>query len=368
MRRHIASLRVVIIWLLVIVACNIPQTLFQPTLATNSPQPSNTPTVEPTRKPTATPWPSQTPVPSDLVWFAPNFGSRDYRSLFTAPEQWSTARSRIDVFKFYTQSLLNDPCAICGQNTLGTFVNVGAFKKLAHWGIAIGVEVGAVKEWGCTGSEEFRVAKEVIRNIQTNGGTVDFLDLDEPYIGGELVTNGKTCGFTMEQSADATSQFIHKVNVAYPNILVGDTEPYPYFSIQELEQWILALQDRGVALAHFHLDVDMVRARQHRQDVTADLRTLDQFLMDQHIPFGVILTSNTNWTPRSDLAFFDATMTWIRMVDAAIGKPEHVVFQSWLGPAPNGVHEVPINLPEANHPTYSFTRLVVEGLDAFGQQ
>jgi hypothetical protein len=293
-------------------------------------------------------------------------GSRDYSGLFTKPEQWSAARSEIDVFKFYTQNVLDYPCTICGDNTLDTFVTAQAFQKLTEWGIAISVEAGAVKEWGCTSTEEFRVAKETIRNIQANGGAVAFLDMDEPYIGGELVANGKTCGFTMEQSADVTSQFIQKVHAAFPNIHVGDTEPYPYFSVAELEQWIVALEDRGVTLAHFHLDVDLENVRVHRRAVVADLQALAGFFHEHRIPFGVIFTSN--WTAAgSDRAYFESTMDWIRTVNTAIGKPQHLMFQSWQGPAANGVHEVPINLPEDDLSAYSHTRLIIEGLAAFGQ-
>jgi hypothetical protein len=60
-------------------------------------------------------------------------------------------------------------------------------------------------------------------------------------------------------------------------------------------------------------------------------------------------------------------MEWIRTVNNAIGQPQHVIFQSWLGPAANGVHEVPINLPENDPSVYSHTRLIIEGLDVFGR-
>jgi hypothetical protein len=306
-------------------------------------------------------------MPSDLVWFAPNMGSREYAELFAKPEQWLVARSHINVFKFYTQNVLDSPCAICGDNTLKTFVDVNAFRKLTEWGIAISVEVGAVKEWGCTGDEEFRVARTVIQNIQANGGTVTFLDMDEPLLGGQLVANGRTCGYDMEQITAATSHFIEQVNSAYPHIIVGDTEPYPHFSVPELEAWILAVEDRGATPAYFHLDVDMVRVRVEKQDVITDLQTLSQFFQEHRIPFGVIFTSNSNWTPGSNRAYFDSTMEWIRTVNNAIGQPQHVIFQSWLGPAANGVHEVPINLPENDPSVYSHTRLIIEGLDVFGR-
>ncbi len=301
-------------------------------------------------------------------------GSRDYAELFARPEQWSVARSGIDVFKFHTQNVLEYPCAICGENTLSTFVDVQAFQKLAEWGMPIGVDVGAVKEWGCTGTEEFRVVKEIIHNIAANGGRVALLVMDEPYMGGELVANGKTCGFTMEQSADITAKFIGLVEAAYPNIIVGDTEPYPYFSVSELELWIGALEARGAAPAFFHLDVNMMEGgrRLDKRRVVSDLQTLSRFFQEHQIPWGVIFTANSKWDASSDLAYFDSTMEWIGLVNEAIGKPQHVVFNSWLGPTTDGVsnrlgvHELPVNLPEDDPSVYSHTRLIIEGLGLFG--
>lgn len=351
---------------LLVTACNFPQTVPDTLLPTNPPRLTDTSIPAPTPRPTSTPMPAPTPVPSDLIWFAPNMGSRDYRELFTKPDQWSVARSRINVFKFYAQNVLNAPFPIGGDNTLRTFVDVQAFQKLKDWGIAISVEVGAVKEYGCTGKEEFRNAEAAIQNIQANGGTVTFLAMDEPFIGGEQVIGGRACGYTMEQSATVTAQFIRQVKGAYPHIIVGDVEPYPYFSVPKLEQWIVALEDRGAIPAFFHLDVDIERVRVERQDVIADLRTLSQFFQKRRIPFGVIFTSNWH-AAGSNRAYFDSTMEWTRTVNDAIGKPQHVIFQSWQGPAANGVHEVPINLPEKDPNIYSHTRLLIEGLAAFGQ-
>jgi hypothetical protein len=366
--QHAMLLRLIALLTLPFIACNLPQTAPATPLPTNPPQPTDTPTPAPTLSPTTTSTPAPTPIPSDLVWFAPNMGSRDYAELFTKPEQWSVARSRIDVFKFYTQNVLEYPCAICGDNTLDTFVEAGAFQKLTEWGIAIAVEVGAVKEWGCTGQEEFRVAKEVIRNVQAHGGTVSLLAMDEPFIGGQLVIDGHSCGHNMYQSAKVTSQFIRQVNASFPQILVGDIEPYPYFSVPELEDWLLTLENRGITPAFFHLDVDIERVRVEGSNVKADLQELSQFLQMHGIPFGVIFTSNWH-AAGSDRAYFDSTMGWIQTVKDAIGKPQHVIIQSWqAAPADRKnrlIHDVPINLPESDPSIFSHTRLILEGLDVF---
>jgi len=356
-------LRLAIPLMAMMLACNLLKPAPANPVATNPPKPTDTATDAPAPRPTPT------PLPTDLVWFGPNMGSLDYAELFTKPEQWSVARSRINVFKFYTQNVLPYPCTICGNNTLGTFVQAKAFQTLTDWGIPIDVDVGALKEWGCTGTEEFRVAEETIRNIRANGGDVTFFDMDEPYMGGELTANGRSCGYTMQESAEVTAKFMRLVKGAYPNIIVGNTEPYPYFSVSELERWIEALEARGTTPAFFHLDVNMLEggARHDTGHVSSDLQTLSQFFQAHQIPFGVIFTANTNWSAASNRAYFDATMQWIRLVNDAIGKPQHVIFNSWLGPAPGGAHEFPINLPENDPSAYSHTRLILEGLDVFGQ-
>ena len=339
------------------VATKFEETSIQAT-PTATPTPIATKTVRPTPTQTLVP----TAVPNDLIWYAPNMGSRDYIDLFTKPEAWTAARQRIDVFKFYTQNLLNAPCTICGSNILNAFTDIDAFRKLTEWGIAIGAEVGAVKEWGCTGDEEYRVAKEVMDNVQANGGKVTFLAMDEPYIGGELVANGKSCNHSIQQSADATAHFIQLVNQAEAQVLVGDIEPYPYFTVTQLEEWIKALEERGVRLTFFHLDVDIERAQVEDQNVGGDLQALSQFCQENGIPFGLIFTSSWRYAG-SDRAYFDSTMGWINRVFQAIGKPQHVIFQSWQGPDREGLHSVPINLPEDDPQVYSHTRLILAGMD-----
>jgi hypothetical protein len=352
--QYMIPLRLIILLTLSVTACNIPQTVLDTPLPTNPP------------KSTETSIPAATSVPSDLVWFAPNMGSTDYAELFTKPDQWSLTRSRVDVLKFYTQNVLDDPCTICGDNTLGTFVNAQAFKKLSDWGIAIAVEVGAVKPWGCTSDITFEVTERVIRNVQVNGGAVSLLSMDEPRVGGEEIAGGLTCGYDMEQSAKVTAEYIKRVRAAYPDIIVGDIQAYPHFPVPELKEWVITLENLGATPAFFHMDIDVERVRTERANVTADLQELRRFCAEHGIPFGVIFTSN--WREAgSNRSYFDSTMEWVHTVNHAIGKPEHVIFQSWQGPAASGAHEIPVNLPQNDPENYCHVRLINEGLDVFDE-
>lgn len=331
--------------------------------ASSMPEATATATIIPT---VASPTPTSIPASSDLVWFAPNFGSQGFIELFTHPEQWAEARSRVNVFQFYADNVADGgPCSICGKNSLEAFIRADAFRKLTDWGIAIGIEYGPIyPDWDCTGNAVYSNAGKAIRNIRKNGGTVTFLSMDEPLMYGQLDINGKRCGYDVEKTASVTAGYIERLTSAYPNLSVGDIEPYPHFSVAELEEWILALEAQGVSPAFFHLDVDIERVRVEKSNLAADLKALEQFCNERDIPFGVIITSN--WTAaRSDETYFRSALKWTETIYAAMGKPRHVIFQSWQGPAPSGAHEIPSNLPENDPNIFSHTRLIVEGMNIF---
>lgn len=353
-----SNLRVPVFFLLTALLCGCA--------APSTPAPESTPLpMSPTPvPPTLTPAPIS--VSSDLVWFAPNFGSQGFVELFTQPDQWTEARSRVDVFQFYADNVIGkEPCSICGDNSLEAFIRAKAFQKLTDWGIGIGIELGPIyPDWDCSGDTVYGNAHKAIQNIHYNNGEVAFLSMDEPLMYGQLDINGKKCDYNMEETAAITAHYIERLTSAHPGIAVGDIEPYPHFSIAELEDWILALEAQGVTPAFFHLDVDTERVREEKRSVAIDLRTLEQFCNEHGIPFGVIFTSN--WTAaHSDKTYFNSAMGWARTVNAAIGKPQHVIFQSWQGPASNGAHEVPANLPESAPSVFSHTRLILEGLEVF---
>ncbi|MGA9531417.1 MAG: hypothetical protein WBR18_01760 [Anaerolineales bacterium] len=361
-RNHLRSRRkaaVTLFSIMLLAACNAPM----PTVdvgGTASLEPTRIPTNTTVPRSTATPAPTE--VPSDLVWFSPNMGSVDFPALFAEPARWADARGRIDVFKFYIQNVLDVDCDICGGNTLSAFEEVGAFRKLEAWGIGIAVESGVVKHWGCEGDQAFSNVDLAIQNIERNGGKLSMLAMDEPLIGGEQVVDGSSCGNSVEESAAATRNFYAQMQAAHPAVAIGDIEPYPHYSVEELEAWIEALAAAGVMPAFFHLDVDTYRTRVESQDVAGDLAKLRQFTAERGIAFGVIFTSSWRQAYNNQV-YYDSTMGWVEDVKEAIGRPQHVIFQSWQGPAPSGAHEIPSNLPPASVEDYSHTRLLLDGLD-----
>lgn len=143
---------------------------------------------------------------------------------------------------------------------------------------------------------------------------------------------------------------------------VGDIEAYPATSAQDLERWIKSLEAKGAKPRFFHLDVNV-----HRLDVSPeidyqrDLRELKRFFQSENIPFGVIFWPGYN-PENSEKDYYDRTMTWVKKVHQAIGRPDQSIFQSWILRT-GGNKSIPVNLPENVPSIYSHTKLINDGLE-----
>jgi hypothetical protein len=338
------------------------------------------------------------------VWFTSNIASVDMLDLFTAPEQWESARSRIDVFKFYSGHVGTDgwscdanPSAPCGSNYIDNFVAVDAFAKLGQWGIDIVIEsffagpVMAVDPIQCSTSNHvysftLNGSINVIQSVEANGGVVRCLAMDEPilrwlptyYYIHTGQTDPRPCLVdSIGVLADHMAAYLQQMEVWFPEIPIGHIELYPEVSVDMLKEWILALEARGVSIAFLHLDVNGPRVDQYIGfgfdiDLAADFMELKSFLNARGIEFGVIVTdvywNSQLWEPGTytDQTYYDGTMAWVNTVKETNVGLDDVIIQSWVKPyytTGAGPKEVPVNLPEDDPLIYSHTRLINDALD-----
>jgi hypothetical protein len=298
----------------------------------------------------------QASSPPRRVWFAPNMASRDLLQLFTRPEAWPAARRSTDVFKLYARQILADTpaeCPECGRNILPELDRVDAFERLDTWGIGVGIEVGAVKPWGCHAGATLPPALEAMRRVEARGAVVTDLAMDEPLLGAE------SCQLTLGEAARHAASFALAAREGRPDLRVGDIEPYPRYPVSTLLDWVRALRENGFTPAFVHLDVDRAHAARIGADVAGDLAALHTALAVQEIPLGVIFWSEEG---SSDEAYFADVLAWAETVRQAIGEPEHSVVQSWAMAA-DGRLTVPRNLPEDEPSVHAHTRLLGEVLD-----
>jgi hypothetical protein len=308
----------------------------------------------------------QPAAPAGEIWFTPNVASVDLLDLFSTPDAWTLARGKVAVLGLYAQqtiATMPSECPNCGANILPNLLARNAFSTLKTWNVKLSIEAGAVKEWDCTGDVTSTVVNRAIDNVEAGGGEVAYIRMDEPFIGGQLTAGGMSCKQTMAQSAAQTANFIAKVHAAHPSVIIGDIEPYPVFTVDQLKAWVMELEKNSVTLPFFHLDVDRNHVANIKADVSGDLRKLRDFFRARKIPFGVIYTSHEIGAPtdpaKLDGFFFGKVIEWVTIVAAAIGAPDHSIFQSWFNTAASG-NTVPANLPENDQARFSHARLINE--------
>lgn len=297
---------------------------------------------------------------------APASASGDLGLMFTeaGASQWAEARSRLRGFQFYQQSLRN-LCPTCGGNTLQRLMTArsgGPFAWLSSQGIQIGVEAGAVKEHTCNGAELGRVVLRDVEPIYASGSHVTFMAMDEPFTAAlparERSSLGR-CDFTIDATVIEVKAFVDTVRAAYPAIRIGLIEPYPYFTVEELTLFVVALENAGVRVPFFRLDFDLRHRRNTDSNANADLRRLRSFLSGRGIDFELIVTGYDGKTDASAVA---SAMALAYEVSGAVGQPHGVVFQDWSSDR-LGVGSTAVNLPDRQ--VGSLAWLVNNGVDVF---
>ncbi|MEK6909441.1 MAG: hypothetical protein AABX23_05330, partial [Nanoarchaeota archaeon] len=316
----------------------------------------------------------------------PNFGSLDFLDLFTDVQSWEYVKANLDGFGFFYHNLKTNPqcsASTCGNVNYDNLVAVDAFSKLRQWELETSIEVDVVKWHSCIASERTIPAiQQIITNVENAGGRVDSIFMDQPLNGGQeiicLGSNGarivsscsscvsgetcRTCGYTMQQSASQTAQYIKALRAWRPGIKIGDTEPYSKFSPAQIQLWIEALNAENVTLDSFRSDV----GSRQTSDIP-NLRQIKNFFIQQNIPYGIIYWAfvPNNFLTNRDREFFTRVSQWVNFVDVNKLDGQIHNFQSWdTSPAgsTNPGQTVPINLPEDDLSIYSHTRLMRENL------
>jgi hypothetical protein len=296
-----------------------------------------------------------------LVWFCPNGGSLDFVDLFEKPDQWAVARGKIDVFKFYLYPLIHttpEARTGFGNNLWPQFQKTKAIAKLREWDIDIAIEKGVfprrrINELGAEQTAMLAVKPTLlgIRHIEEEGGRVRYLAMDSPY----LYAAPRNCNYPVDATVRGVAQFANSIARQHDDLLIGDIEPYPFFTAHQLEVWIDALRQQRVRLAFFHLDINYARLERNPNEArryVADVRELQRFCDKRGIALGVILTSG--YAPiDTDRDYYESALKDLLRIKSALGTPRHCIVQSYqVSSGPDKT--VPRNLPETERSTHTY--------------
>jgi hypothetical protein len=278
-------------------------------------------------------------VNAQQVWFSPRSGSQgvpDYLDLFQENAQWQNVASHISVIGVASEFILRTPEADLKQ----------VFADLKRRNIKLGVALLALSGRPKPDAPECGVAVEgysapgeallIARKVKRLGGTIDYFTMDEPLYFGrhfdryeDRNSNPKRrgCHLSIREIAEDAAARIRDVRSVFPEVKVGDCEPFMEFEErrwqEDLSDWFDAFDAAtGQKLAYFTLDL------RWKSPWKARMARLIDLLGQKGIPLHVIYNGSS--TATSDADWVSEATQRFQQFEAASGlKPEAVVLQTW---------------------------------------
>jgi hypothetical protein len=285
-----------------------------------------------------------------LSWFAPlppmperpgrlYPGAEDFMALFSRDAPWQKAARHIQVFKLYAEW-------VYGSATDAQLKRV--VTDLHQRGIALAVEGGPLEPGDCgNGIESFAAIQwpRIAARIKAAGGTLDYIDMDEPYYFGHLFSGPQACRWPASEVARKLDAFANRIHALFPNVTIGETEPLTdTVDPAAYCAWIDTFrQVNGYNLPFLHLDVDW-----QRPDWVQAIKSIEACGRRRATPVGIIYTGNPG--DPSDAIWLANAGGRVKDYEGEVGtRPAHVLFQSW--------HAHPYHLlPETAN--FTFTRFI----------
>jgi hypothetical protein len=282
------------------------------------------------------------------VWMMPSpfDNGQSFKALFDNPDGWRQTRRRITGVGYADHWLASQ----FDDTQLRAWL-----PQLSHWGLKLGLEVGAVKPHSPTGQKAFDVDHPHWDRFIADGAHIDNIAMDEPYAATVINLH-----LPMEYGVEQTADFVALVRRAYPGMSVGDIEPYPYFQPAQIIAWVDAVQARlhqmGVkGLEFLRLDVDWMHFRPG--DAKGQLGWRGARMIEDGCHRRGLAFSLVYWAadyPSLRHADQQTDSTWTEAIlDEAVryaeigGAPDEAVVESWLlsSEEPVPAHALPENDP-----------------------
>lgn len=293
------------------------------------------------------------------------------KELVNNPEQWSETRTKVDGMGYYLW-LLNHQFS---DSELKSF-----FRKLKLWKMKFSFEIPVIKgaNWGfkdpLDAKSSFDKYQQMAKRFEACGmRKVDAFTFDEPIYASihpipQQVAQGilpKDSGLPgqelsikerMQYGIKQTVSFIEMLRKTNPDSQLGDIEPYPVLTYDEITTAIDSIQtacaDKGIkGLDFFRIDFDWASMMTTNRGSWTEVKKIEDYCKSKGIKFGMIY-----WAPDHEFLVLkgkESIMDWYvglmhhgtayALVD---GKPDEVVLQSWM--------HIPVHaVPESDITTFS---------------
>jgi len=280
---------------------------------------------------------------SPLVYLYP---LHDFTQLFNndaawngGEKTWSNAARHVQIISFSTQFL-----SAVSDTVLSKIVR---YLKQEHMGI--GLESLATNWFheppcggGIEGYSDPGSANRIVSKLLKAGGSLDYIAMDEPLWFGHYYNGKNACKSSIQNLAERVAVIIKTYTAAFPNVIVGDIEPFPAVSSQagwqaDYATWVKAFNSAtGTPLGFLRLDFNWgdprlnKRGSQNIPDPAA-IGNLARSAASVARANGLQVAMIYNGTggPNTDAQWIQQARTHIDCVEASGIHPDQVIFQSW---------------------------------------
>jgi hypothetical protein len=290
-----------------------------------------------------------TASPKPIVWFCPEVpflipwtgfsGSPQYFDLFQDNSEWPHAEKHVQVFKIYGYLV---------QKATDSQLQ-SMFAYLKRHNIALAFEFGLMsRPEGGEGVEGFggESLLGAVQKIEADGGDLKYVAMDEPLYYGGLYRGPGAPAWSQQQVVDNITIAVKALHAVYPNIEVGDIEPFGAPDDSDVccySSGIAAMEKSfGAPLPFFDLDIDWGAPH-----VFTAIGAMRDGIRKHGVPWGMIY--NGDGPDSSSAQWLGETADNAKRTEIQDGTPDIVIFQSWT-PQPK------ILLPEEQQD--SFTHLI----------
>ena len=258
-------------------------------------------------------------------------GQQGWRKLFLEPDApWPPFMNHVQVL------------ALAGNITVPDDVYAKAFAKLKEKHIGFALE-SLAQSW--VGYQEFHCGKgvegytdppgnaQIARKIKAAGGELSYVTMDGPLFSGHYYNGQNACHSSIHNVADRAAAVMREYQKVFPNVIIGDTEPFPALAKQpnwrtEYKQWLDAFKEvYGRPIGFLIIDINWPEDNWHWQQ---SLQQVVQFARENHLQVGIIYNAAFPEGAKSDEQWLNRAVDNFSQIEGRMGiVPDKALFESW---------------------------------------
>ncbi len=256
-------------------------------------------------------------------------GEQGWRKLFVDDAPWP-------VFMDHVQVL-----ALAGRISTPPDVYAKAFARLKKRHVKFAIE-SLAQSWvgfpeqcghGVEGYTDPPGNAKIARDVKAAGGELAYVTMDGPLYGGHYANGSNACHDRIPVVAERAAAIMREYQKVFPNVAIGDTEPFPSLANQpnwqaEYKEWMQAFnQAFGKPIGFLNLDINWPQDNWHWQQ---SLQQVKQFARANHLQIGIIYNAAFPEGAKSDQQWLNRAVENYTQIENQLRiVPDKALFESW---------------------------------------